>query len=165
MSWSSSRRRALLAVLCGVLALAGCTIAPVHADRAGIVTDPLPLAYASPGSRLEQVAYQALAARLGTSDAPDAPLVTLVVSASASNTGLSSRSEPVIDRQIVSTVVYRVENAGEIIASGQRTATAAYRDTGQILADDTARQTANEQAVRAAAQSVIAVLLTDPALR
>lgn len=164
MSWSSSRRRALIAML-SVFALAGCTIAPVHGDRAGIVTDPLPLAYASPDSRLEQVFYQALAARLGTSGALDAPLVTANVSASASRIGLSSRIEPATDYQVVATVNYRVEKLGEIIASGRRTATAAYRTTGQIVADDAARQNASEEAVRAAAQSVTATLLADPALR
>jgi len=165
MSWSSSRRGALLAILCGALTLAGCTIAPVHGDRAGITTDPLPLAFASPGSRLEQVFYQTLAARLGTSGAPDAPLVTARVSTSASNTGLSDRREPATDRQVVATITYSIEKLGEIVASGRRTATAAYRATGQIVADDAARQNADEEAVRAAAQSVIAALLSDPALR
>lgn len=165
MSWFSTRRGALLALAGATLVLAGCTIAPVHSDRGTITSAPLPLAYASPDTRLEQVFYQTLAARLGTSDAPDAPIVTARVSSSASDIGLSDRPEPVTDRQAIATVTYQVEKSGEIIVSDRRTATAAYRSTGQVLADDIARQKADEDAVRAAAQSVIAALLTHPALQ
>lgn len=165
MSWSSARRGALLALAAATLVLAGCTIAPVHGDRGAMTSAPLPLAYASPDTRLEQVFYQTLAARLGTTDAPDAPIVTARVLSSASDIGLSDRREPVTDRQAVATITYRVEKSGEILASGRRTATAHYRSTGQVLADDIARQKADKDAVRAATQSVIAALLTDPALQ
>lgn len=166
MSWPrNARRRAFSALALAMLALGGCTITPVHGDRAATGVSELELAYATPSTRLEQVFYQALAARMGTSGSSLAPIVSASVSTSASRVGLSTRPEPATDHQVIASITYRVEKEGELLASGKRTATSGYRTTGQILADDTARQRADEDAVRTAAQSVIAALLSDPALR
>lgn len=164
MSWPRPSRSGLFAAIAlAALALSGCTITPVHGDRAMTGISEVQLAYAKPANRLEQVFYQALAARLGTS--PSGPTLTASVSTSASRIGLTDFARTAVDHQVIATVSYRVERDGETLASGTRTATSGYRTTGQILADDTARQNAGEEAVRAAAQSVIATLLSEPGLR
>jgi LPS-assembly lipoprotein len=165
MSLSSTRSFAVSLVLATAFALSGCTITPVHSDRAITGVSEVQLAYAAPSSRLQQIVYQALAARLGTANPETAPILTASVSTSSSRVGLSTRTEPATDHQVIATISYHVEIQGKLLSSGRRTATSGYRTTGQILADDTARQNADEEAVRAAAQSVIAAILSDPALR
>ncbi len=165
MSWFDQGARALAGFAVTASLLAGCTVAPLHGERSAAGLGALPLAYAKPTTRLEQIAYRALAARIGTAPGDFSPVVTLAASTSASRVGLSTRPEPATDRQVVAIVTYRVERQGEVLASGSRTATSGYRTTGQILADDIARQNADEEAVRAAAESVATALLSDPALR
>lgn len=164
MSWSNPVRAGLLTVLfAAALGLSGCTVTPVHGDRAVTGVEAIALSYAKPNTRLEQVFYQTLAARLGSSES--GPILTASVSASGSRIGLSDFSRAAVDHQVIVTVRYRVERDGETLASGTRTATAGYRTTGQVLADDTALEAAREDAVRAAAQSVIAALVAEPGLR
>lgn len=165
MSSPRSRREAISAIVLGAVALAGCTITPVHSDRALTGASDIELSFATPKSRLEQITYQTIASRLGHSSSASAPAFSARVAVAATRVGLSTRSEPAVDHQVVASIAYRVESDGELVTSGTRTATAGYRTTGQVIADDTARQRAEEDATRAASQSVIAALLSDPALR
>lgn len=148
------RLRPLLtaAALALVPLVAACTLTPVHGPSGS--QQRLDLAYAAPNSRLEQVFYQTISARLGTDPAPGAPLLSASISISAARVGLSTVSSPVTDYQIVARASYRITRDGEVVHSGSRTATAGYQTTGQIVADDAARADAEERAVRAVAETV-----------
>lgn len=165
MSSLKTRRAALGAIVLGMIALSGCTITPVHFDRSLTGVSDIHLAFATPKTRLEQIVYQTVSSRLGSVVSENAPILAVTVSTSATRVGLSTRSEPATDNQVVAEIRYRVEKQGELVASGSRTATAGYRVTGQVLADDTGQQRAQEDATRSASQSVIAALLSDPNLR
>lgn len=159
MSFASVLRAAGLAlVLAAPMALAGCTLTPVHGGAGQIA--PLALTYAEPNSRLEQVAYQALSARFDQGG-PESPEVRLRVSTGATRLGLSATRSPVTERMITATLTYSVVQNGETLASGSRQASANYHTTGQTVADDAARAGAEEQAIRAAAETVRLALIAE----
>ncbi|WP_421951822.1 LPS assembly lipoprotein LptE [Pelagibacterium sp.] len=139
--------------------LAGCTLTPVYRD-VDMPSQSLALRYAEPQTRLEQVVYRTLSGRLGPSDAA-APQFSAQVSATATRIGLSEISGPITENQLTLTITYRVVENGVSVTSGTRSATAGYRTTGQIVADDAARAAAEEQAARAAAETVRLALLAD----
>lgn len=157
MSFASVFRAAALGLaLSASLALSGCTLTPVYGDAAA--RSSLALSYAEPETRLEQVVYQTLSARLGSDD-PSAPRFSATVSAGASRLGVSELSSPLTDYLVTATITYTVTQNGTTLASGRRTGTASYQTTGQYLADDTARANAQEQAARAAAEAVRLALI------
>ncbi|SDG22307.1 hypothetical protein [Pelagibacterium luteolum] len=133
---------------------------PVYGDAAA-TQSVLALTYAEPQSRLEQVFYRELSARLSAPHNPNAPELSARVSVSATRLGLSEVASPVVDRQIVANVTYSVTRDGAVIASGSRRASANYQTTGQIVGDDEARINAQEAAVRAAADMVRLALLAE----
>lgn len=139
------------------LVLAGCTLTPVYGDAAAARSE-LALNYAEPSSRLEQIVYQTLSARLRPGDA-GAPTLSATVSSSASRTGLADVASPMTDRQITVTINYSVTRDGTVVTSGRRDASVGYQTSGQYLADDSARAGAQEQAARAAAENVRLALI------
>lgn len=158
MSFAKTFRTVYIgAVLVASGLLAGCTLTPVYGEAA-MASQSLALTYAEPETRLEQLVYRTLSGRLGSADI-GAPQFSARVSSRTTRIGLSNVSGPVGENQIAIAITYRVVQNGTTIASGTRTATIGYRTTGQIVADDAARTTAEEQAVRSAAESVRLALL------
>lgn len=151
------RSAGLALVLSAPIALAGCTLTPVYGDAAA-TNDALALAYAEPGSRLEQVVYQQLSKRLGEGG-PGAPVFSATVAISVTSIGLSDVPSPITDQQVVATIDYSVTRDDAIIASGARSASAGYQTTGQLVADQAAGAGAQEQATRAAADTVRLALI------
>ena len=95
MSWSSAIRPiALAGLLVGAAAALGaCSFSPVYSGT--LASQPmLDLAYAKPTTRLEQIVYQELALRLGSSDAATAPLAMATVAASTAAIGKSVTANP-----------------------------------------------------------------------
>lgn len=151
--WQRPLRPLLAAMALALLPLAAaCTLTPVHGTASS--QQQLALAYAEPASRLEQVFYQTLSARLGKATGAGAPTLSASIAISSSRVGLSTVSSPVTDYQIVARASYRITRDGEVIHSGTRTATAGYQTTGQLVADDAARADAEDRAVRALAETV-----------
>lgn len=139
------------------LVLAGCTLTPVYGDAAAARSE-LALNYAEPSSRLEQIVYQTLSARLRPGDT-DAPTLSATVSSSSSPVGLTENVGPMTDRQMTVTINYSVTRDGTVVTSGRRDASVGYQTSGQYLADDSARAGAQEQAARAAAENVRLALI------
>ena len=154
---NAARAAGLALILAAPIALSGCTLTPVYGEAA-TAEAALALSYAEPASRLEQIVYQTLSDRLGGQSA-GAPEFSARVSTSATRIGLSGVPSPVTDRQVVATISYRVANGETVLASGTRSATAGYQTTGQILADQAAQAGAEQQATRAAAETVRLALI------
>lgn len=160
MSFARVFRAAALALAVSApVALAGCTLTPVYGDPAAARSN-LALNYAEPETRLEQVVYQTLSARLNSTDT-SAPVFSASVSAGASRLGVSEISSPLTDYLVTATINYTVTQNGTTLASGRRTGTASYQTTGQYVADDAARANAQEQAARAAAETVRLALIAE----
>jgi len=163
MSWFEPLRRLAVAglVLGFGAALGACSFSPVYSGA--LASQPmLNLAYAKPTSRLEQVVYQELALRFGSSDAPTAPLASVSVSASSDDIGRSKTSNPNAAYRVTVTasltITHRDGTQGERLAF-TRTASADYTTSGQVLADTAAATEAGERAAKAAAESLrLAVL-------
>jgi len=98
MSWSSALRPFLLTVLIAGtgLALGACSgFAPVYSGT--LAEQPsLALAFAKPRNRLEQLVYQELALRFGSSDAETAPLATVSAQGEGWGEGFRLRSQPIM---------------------------------------------------------------------
>ncbi|WP_417579063.1 LPS assembly lipoprotein LptE [Pelagibacterium sp.] len=160
MSFAKPIRAACLGtVLATASLLAGCTFTPVYGDAA-LANQTLALTYTEPNTRLEQLVYRALTAKLGTGKA-NAPQLSAQVSITATEIGLAAVSGAVSNYQLTATVTYSVLQNGQSIANGSRSATAFYQTNGQIIADDAARSGAEEQAVTAAAETVRLALIAD----
>ena len=162
MSWSRlTRRIAFAGLIAATGTLAGaCSFTPVYSSTA---SKPVAaLAYAKPSSRLEQIIYQDLALRIGTTDAPTAPLAQVSVSQSAA---VMTRTKSVgfatpYELTVTATLVITPRDGGAAKPqSFTRTATAEYTTTGQVLADNAAQADAGERAARAAAESLRLALL------
>jgi hypothetical protein len=163
MSWSKPLRRIVFAsVLLGLgTALGACSFSPVYSGA--LASQPLlDLAYAKPTSRVEQVIYQELALRFGSSDAPTAPLATVVASVAVADTMLSATANPAkaVEASVTATLTIAARDGSATPPqSFTRTATAGYTRTGQVLADNAAAADAAERAAKAAAESLrLAVL-------
>ena len=91
MSWSSAIRPIVAAgiLLGAATALGACSFTPVYSG-ATASQGTLELAYAKPATRLEQIVYQELALRLGSSESATAPLAMATVSAATSAIGRDS---------------------------------------------------------------------------
>ena len=163
MSWSSPMRRIAFAglLLAAGTALGACSFSPVHSGT--LASQPmLNLAYAKPVTRLEQIIYQELALRFGSSDAETAPLASVTATSSAVGIGLSQTANPnKLNRVTVTatlTVSRRDGTAAEPV-SFTRQASADYTTSSQVLADTSAANEAAERAAKAAAESLRLALL------
>jgi LPS-assembly lipoprotein len=157
--WFARGLRALClgAALTAAASLAGCTLTPIYGG-ANAANASLALSYAEPETRLEQVVYRTLSDRLGPNVA-GAPQFSAQVSSNTTRIGLSSISGPIAENQLTITITYLVVDDGMSVAGGTRSATTGYRTTGQSIADDAARTAAEEQAAKAAAETVRLALL------
>lgn len=155
--WSSSRvlRNAFLGVALGVasVALAGCTFAPVYGEY-GASQGRLAVTYNKPVTRLDQIIIQDLSVRLGKSDEPGAAFVRILTNSTARAITHTGTSKPNKQLETTVTVSFVVAVDGKVVAVGSRSATAAWTETGQVLADEAAKKEAEERAARAAGETV-----------
>lgn len=163
MSWSRPLRRIVFAgLVLGVgAALGACSFSPVYSGA--LACQPLlNLAYAKPATRLEQVIYQELALRFGSSDSATAPLATVSASASGADMMLSVTANPAKAVEVTVTATLTIAPRDGSVTKPQvftRTASADYTRSGQVLADNAAAAEAAERAARSAAESLrLAVL-------
>lgn len=163
MSLSKPLRRIVFAglVLAVGTALGACSFSPVYSGA--LASQPLlDLAYARPTSRLEQVIYQELALRFGSSDAATAPLATVTASSAVADTMLSATANPAkaVDVTVTATLTIAPRDGTTTAPqSFTRVATANYTRSGQVLADTAAAADAAERAAKSAAESLrLAVL-------
>ena len=143
------------------MALAGCSgLRPVYGEN-GVVRDKLALAYDKPSSRLEQIIIQDLALRLGLSEDPGAPTVSITAVASARQLTRTGTVKAMTQHEATVSANYTVTRDGEIVAQGTRRATASYATSGQILADDAAYKDAVERAGHEVAETIRLSILGD----
>ncbi|WP_193337736.1 LPS assembly lipoprotein LptE [Devosia beringensis] len=163
MSWSDALRRTVLAgLLLGMGATLGaCSFSPVYS---GTLADQpsLNLAYAKPTSRLEQIIYQELSLRFGSSTAPTARLATVSAASSGADMVVTTTTNPAkpVSVTVTATLTITARDGSDteptVLA---RTASAEYTRSGQVLADNAAATEAAERAARGAAESLrLAVL-------
>jgi LPS-assembly lipoprotein len=156
-------RSGLLAALlvAPAFVLAGCSgLTPVYGER-GLTQQRLPLAYAKPVTRLDQIVIQELALRLGRSTQPGSPLVTITSEASSRELTTTDVASPREEQEVTVRVSYTIIVDGVVVGSGTRRATAGYATVGQVLADRSAADDAAERAARAAAETVRLSILAD----
>lgn len=166
MSWSKLARPALLAtamLVSGAL-LGACSFQPVYSGA--LATNPtMDIAYAKPTSRLEQVVYQELALRLGSSASETAPLATVSVALSGAYIGgMTAAPGPNTPARVTATATLTItrrdgsKTAPVVIT---RMATADYTTSNQVLASNSASTEAGERAARAAAESLRLAVLAE----
>ncbi len=165
-SFSKAARRAgqTLVLLAGAAAVSACSFTPVHGTGAA----DLGLAYAAPGSRLEQVIYQELGLRLGESAAPGAPVLAIAASSRTRRVGRTSSASPATTREAVVKATATVTrtaadpNIGtQEVYAVTRESAATYTTGDQDLANQQARTDAEERAAKAVAQSLRLMLATN----
>ena len=160
--WSSSRvlRTGLVCLALGAagLGLAGCTFAPVYGGY-GVAQGRLAVTYNKPVTRLDQIVIQDLSVRLGVSDQPGAPFVRILTNVTARALTHTGTSKPNKQLETTVTVSFVLAHNGKVLAVGSRSATAAWTETGQVLAAEAAAKDAEERAARAAGETVRLSLL------
>lgn len=155
--WSSSRFLrdgvVVLALSAAALSLAGCTFTPVYGDY-GVTQQRLEVAYAKPNSRLDQIIIQDLSLKLGKSDAPNAPLITISSGAANRTLTRTGTTKPATQHEVTVNVSYTVAADGRVVTFGSRSASASWTTRGQVFADEAAYKDAEERAARAASETV-----------
>ena len=165
MSWSKSLRPLAFAglVVVGGTVLGACSFQPVYSGA--LASQPLlNLAYAKPTSRLEQVIYQELSLRLGSSASDTAPLAKVSVSSAAGDMAMSQTANPNFPVEVtVNATLTITRRAGDTTPpfTVTRRATANYTRSGQVLADNQAAAEAAERAAKSAAESLRLAILAD----
>ena len=155
----------LVGAVVGTLALlTGCSsFTPVYSGA--MAAQPLlALAYAKPNSRLEQVIYQELSLRLGSSNSGTAPLTSLTVVPGIREVALSRTDNPSKPMEASVTATLTItprDGKGGAVQTYTRRATANYTRNDQVLADRSAFDEALERAARAAAESLRLAVLAD----
>lgn len=143
--------------------LAACTFAPVYSGR--LAENPnLDLAFAAPTGRLDQVIYQELSFRFGSSDSPTAPLATVRASAAGARPSDTVTLNPNKAYEVTVTATLTIQprdgtkTAPTVLT---RRATASYERGAQVLNDQSAYTEASERAAKSAAESLrLAILAT-----
>ncbi len=167
MWWSSGFRSfSLAAVLVAVaVPLAGCSFSPVYGGAGAMAgQQTLALNYAEPTGRLEQIIYQELRLRLGSSEAPDAPKAMVTVVSVATDPTLANTTGTLMNdsrRVTVTANLTIIRPGGARPLTFTRVATADYVSTNQVLATNAAADEAAERAAKAAAESLRLALLAD----
>ena len=163
MSLSRLKRLALIVPL--ALASAGlgaCSFQPVYSGA--LAENPqLQLAYAAPKTRLEQIVYQELALRLGSSTSDTAPLAKVSVSVGLGGIGgLTATGNPNSPSRATATATLTITQRDGSATPPlviTRVAIAQYSTNGQVFANNTAATEAGERAAKSAAESLrLAVL-------
>ncbi len=139
-------------------ALSACTLTPVYGDH-GVTAEATKLSFAAPRSRLEQVVYQELALRFGTSDAPDTPQVSLTVTSSTRVVAQSVTLDPAVPGIATVTGTITIRRGGRIVLTATRQASQTFTNDGQALANSVAQSDAAERAARGLAESLRLTIL------
>ena len=161
MSWSNALRPIVFAGLALAMAsaLGGCSFTPVYSGA--LASQPLlDLAYAKPANRLEQVIYQDLALRFGSSQAETAPLASVVASAAGTALGLSATPYALSRMTVTATLtITRRDGSGGDPITLTRQASADYTTSSQVLTNAAAATEASERAAKAVAESLRLAIL------
>lgn len=150
-------------VACSFMALGACSFSPVYSGALA-EQGALALSYAKPNSRLEQIVYQELALRLGTSPSSTAPLAAVVLSTVAGDMAMSRTDNPAKAMEVTISATLTItarDGSGTPARSFTRVATANYTRNDQVLADRSALEEASERAARAVAESLRLAVLAD----
>jgi hypothetical protein len=140
-------------------ALRACSLSPLYSDASSTSLSRLDLNYAKPNNRLEQIIYQELALRLGSSSSPEAGLVTISAGTQGGDIMLSATSNPRKAAETTVTATLTLKVAGRPDLQVTRKASAGYTRSGQILADQAAATEAGERAALSVAEALrLAVL-------
>lgn len=153
-------RRLILALIMVAPLIAGCSFSPLYGNAAAPASSGF--AYDEPTSRVEQIIYQDLAARLGTSTMPGAPRIEVHASTSARRVGRTSGGSvfSLFEKTINGTVIVRkTTDKQEILFKQTRDAGASYEISGQAFADRSAQNTADAQAAHALAETFVLLIL------
>jgi LPS-assembly lipoprotein len=147
--------------------LSGCTgLTPVYGDR-DTSQRALPMSFATPNSELEQVVYQDLIRKFGTSDNPNAPQISVKVSVASRPAGQSATPDPALPQLLTATGFLQITRNGDKMLTTSRQATATYTANSQIIGDSTAYTGAAQQAAHALADTleltILAALSPKPA--
>ena len=165
--WSSNRvlrASALAALLALAPALSACTgFTPVYGEN-GLGNHRVEVSYGRPSNRLEQIVYQDLALKLGKSDAPDAPMVTVGVTAVLPVTDTTTVTTTVAASQVtVNAIVSVVSADGKPLFQGSRSVVEDFVKGNQAFANQQAAKDAAERGARELSETirlqVIAALL------
>lgn len=163
MSWFKQSLKLLLVAgtLGSAAMLAGCSFSPVYSGALA-PQGTLALAYAKPNSRLEQIVYQELSLRLGSTQSETAPLAAVSLTPVISDLVLSRTDNPNKPMEAAVTATLTVtprDGSGRAAQTITRRATAQYTRNEQVLADRSAQEEALERAAKAAAESLRLALL------
>jgi hypothetical protein len=158
------RFAAIVAVLALAPALSACTgFTPVYGDN-GLGNQRVDVRYGHPHTRLEQIVYQDLALKLGKSDSPDAPMVTVGVTAVLPVTDTTTVTTTVAASQVTVTAIVSVVGAdGKSLFQGSRSVVEDFVKGNQAFANQQAAKGAAERGARELSETirlqVIAALL------
>lgn len=147
--------------LAGMPWLAACTLTPVYSGRLAQSPD-LNLAFAKPASRLDQIVYQELSLRFGSSDSDTAPLASVVTSPATVTLVNTATANPNTTSEVTVTATLTItrrdgSDVDPVVLTRQ--ATANYQTGAQILNDSSAYIDASERAAKAAAESLRLAIL------
>lgn len=160
MSLPDSLKKLSASALCVILlAVSGCTVAPVYGDHAtpGSLTTTA-LEFENPDSREEQIVYQDLAKSFSPTHATQFYYVKLGISDSASSLGTSSSGSPFTTyrRTLTGTLsVYKYETDDKPLFTLKRQASTLYEIASESgIEDYEAKVSAQEKGAHALAETL-----------
>jgi len=149
-SFSLLFRAGLVAV--SMAALAACTMTPAY--NSDSAAQKMALNFDAPTNPQEQIVYQDLATRFGTSSDPSAPEVNIAVTTASRALAQSSTTDPAASQLLTATGVIKITQNGNKILTATRQATATYSTNSQVIADNSAAGNASDQAAHALAETL-----------
>ena len=105
-------------------------------------------------ARLEQIIIKELELKLGSSSSPDAPEISVTAQSGTRALTRTGVVKPMSDHEITVSANYAVTVDGKVVIEGTRRASAHYRTSGQVLADEAAAEDASERAEREVAETI-----------
>lgn len=151
-----------LMLMAGTAGLAGCSsFTPVYGDTGiGASLERNAFAYGKPKTRLEQIIYQDLILRFGRAAGTDVPTIRVATSTASRELTKSDVTRPSDQHEATVTAAIEIVAAdGSVVFSGDRSASALYATSGQVLADTEAQRDAEERAARALAETIRLTIL------
>jgi hypothetical protein len=134
-----------LSVAAGLSACTGLT--PVYGDNGA--SQALKVGFDQPTNPLEQIVYQDLQRRFGSSDDPNAPQISIRVTAAIRGLAQSATTDPATSDLATATGNLKITRAGQQVINTSRQATTTFTQDIQGIADYSAENSAEEQAAHA----------------